>query len=99
MAPDDGPVTKADLNVAIRSIQTLIENELRHQTQDIAELKNWRSEFMAEGGPWRSMDKRVSTLEYLARSVKVVIVILSPIAVWAIIEIIKAVMAWIQSGP
>jgi hypothetical protein len=99
MAPDDGPVTKADLNNAIKSIQILIENELRHQTEDITELKDWRNQFMAEGGPWRSMDKRVSALEYLARSIKWVIGILTPIAIWATWEIIRAAAAWIQGGP
>lgn len=99
MAPDDGPVTKADLNNAIQSIQRLIENELKHQTEDIAELKDWRNRFMAEEGPWRSMDSRVNALEYLARSIKWVIGILTPIAIWATIEIIRAAVTWIQGGP
>jgi len=100
MAPDDGPVTKADLNNAIQSIQKLIENELKHQTEDIVELKDWRNQFfMSEAGPWRSMDKRVSALEYLARSIKWVIAALTPIAVWAMIEMIKAAVTWLQGGP
>lgn len=99
MAPDNEPVTKADLNAATEGIRRLIENELKHQTEDIAELKDWRNQFMAEGGPWRSMDSRVNALEYLARSVKWVIAALTPIAIWAITEMIRATVAWIQGGP
>ena len=99
MTPDDGPVTKADLRDAITTIQTTIENELRHQTEDIAEVKGWRNEFMAEGGPWRSMNDRVSALEYLARTVKWVIAVLTPIAIWAVTEMIKAAVIWIESSP
>lgn len=99
MPPDDGPVTKADLNDAIKSIQTIIENELRHQAEDTAELKIWRDQFMVEGGPWRSMNDRVSALEYLARTVKWIIAVLTPIAIWAIIEMIKAAVIWMESSP
>jgi hypothetical protein len=99
MAPNDKPVTKADLNAAIQSIQRLIENELKHQTEDVAELKGWRDGFVAEDGPWRSMDNRVRALEYLARSIKWVIAILTPIAIWAIMEMIKAAVIWMQSNP
>jgi len=96
MAPDNGPVTKADLDAATSSIRELIENELRHQAQDIAEVREWRDRFTAEDGPWRMMDKRVSALEYLARSIKWIVAALTPIAAWAIMEIIKAGIAWIQ---
>ena len=76
-----------------------MENELKHHAEDIKDLKDWRDQFVAEGGPWRSIDKRVSALEYLAKSVKVVIATLTPIALWAIMEMIKAAVAWARGGP
>ena len=58
MPPDDGPVTRADLKDAISSIERLIQNELGHQAEDIGEMRDWRDQFMAEGGPWRALNRR-----------------------------------------
>lgn len=99
---DDGPVTKADLNTIkaeVTALADLIKNELAHIKEDVAANTVWRQEFMKEDGPWRSVDRRVSALEYLARSIKVIGVTLTPIALWAIMEIIEATVAWIQGGP
>lgn len=93
------PVTKADLDAAIKVLRDLIENEMMHQANDIAEGKAWRVQFMAEGGPWRTMDKRVSNLEYLARNIKWVIAALTPIALWTIQEMGKALVAWLRGSP
>ena len=82
----------------LKALRQLMENELKHHAEDIKDLKGWRDQFVAEGGPWRSIDKRVSALEYLAKSVKVVIATLTPIALWAIMEMIKAAVAWARGG-
>ena len=99
MASSNGPVTKADLAATEKRIKEFLGNELRHRDDDITDFKAWRDEFVAEGGPWRSMDRRVTALEYLAKSIKWVIAALTPIALWAIMEIIKAAVAWARGGP
>jgi len=106
MSPSKELVTRTDIDVIsgeLKALRQLMENELSHQAEDIKDLKDWRNEFMAEGGPWRSMDKRVSAIEYLTKGVKWVFAALTPIAVWATIEIIKAALAWaavwVRGGP
>ena len=105
MPPNKDPITKTDLDVIgseLRSLRRLMENELRHHAEDIKDLRDWRDQFVAEGGPWRAVDDRVKALEYLARTVKwavgAMITATTPIAVWAAIEIIKAIGAAL-SGP
>ena len=101
MPPDKEAITKTDLDVIggeLKLLRQLMENELRHHAEDISGLRDWRDQFVAEGGPWRAMDKRVGDLEYLARAAKWVAGILAPIAVWASIEIVKALITWAQQG-
>ena len=110
MPPDNGPVTKADLNAAIESIERLIENELKHQADDIGELQTWRDDFMAEGGPWRSMDKRVINVEHFAEDIKgtidrmsklfysVLTVVITSLVLW-IITMWPKLVALLQGGP
>ena len=70
MPPNNGPVTKADLAAAEQRIKEFLGNELRHRDNDIADFKGWRKEFMAEAGPWRSIDRRVMDLEHFAEDIK-----------------------------
>jgi hypothetical protein len=89
MAPDNGPVTKDDLRQAIADIKGLILNEIRHVKEDTNANTQWRTEFMAEEGPWRKIHYRVEKLERLAWLFVGVAAFLSPVVIWAIIEIIK----------
>ena len=100
--PNKDPITKTDLDVIggeLKALRQLMENELKHHAEDIGELKSWRDQFMAEVGPWRTMDKRVGGLEYLAKGMKWIVGILTPIALWATIEIIKALIVLARGGP
>jgi len=99
---DKGPITKTDLNVVsgqIDSLRQLMENELKHQANDIGDLKDWRDHFTSENGPWRRMDDRVKALEYLARSVKWAVGVMIPIATLATIEIGKMIWTVLRGGP
>lgn len=96
------PITRTDLDVVateIRSLREVMENELRHLRNEVIENTAWRQAFMNEDGPWRKMDNRVTDVEYLARSVKWVVVAISPIATWAAIEIGKMLFVYLQKGP
>lgn len=101
MPPDKTPITRTDLSVVsgeIKLLRQFMENEISHQAEDVKDLKGWRDQFMAESGPWRRMDNRVQDLEYLARSVKWAAGAMMPIALWAVIEIIKAIGAVLHLG-
>ena len=53
MAPDNEPVTKADLNALdtkVQGIHDLLQNELRHLRGDVNENTAWRQEFTKENG-------------------------------------------------
>lgn len=83
---DNEPVTKSDLNALhteMQRIHDLLQNELRHLREDVNENTAWRQEFTKENGPWRRVADSIKVI-------KVFIAFLSPVIIWAIIEIIKA---------
>ena len=113
MPPDKGPITKTDLDVIsseLRSLRLLMENELRHHAEDISGLRDWRDQFMIEGGPWRTMDKRVTDVEHFAGDAKevmdriskliygVLTVVLASLILWIVTTWPKLVML-LQGGP
>jgi hypothetical protein len=86
MPPDNEPVTKADLAIIdgkLDGLKELVENEFRHLREDVNENTAWRQEFTKENGPWRRVADSIKVM-------KVFIAFLSPVVVWAVIEIIKA---------
>lgn len=99
MAPDNEPITKADLNalrVEIKGIRELWDNELRHVKEDTEANTKWRQEFMAEDGPWRKMDQRMQAQETFSeamkkgaeRNSKLLYGVLAALLGWAIIQFI-----------
>ncbi len=82
---DGEPVTKSDLSALhteMQGIHDLLQNELRHLREDVNENTAWRQEFTKENGPWRRVADSIKVI-------KVFIAFLSPVIIWAIIEIIK----------
>ena len=87
----DSPATKHDLKMAVDAIKELFVNELRHLQGDVDGNTQWRQEFIAEDGPWRKLHTRLEKLERLAWLFAGASALLSPVVVWAIIQIFESV--------
>lgn len=101
MPPGKEPVTKTDLDVIggeLKLLRQLMENELGHQGEDIRDIKDWRDQFIAEGGPWRSMNKRVTGVEHFAEDMKGTMDRMSRLFYGVLTAVLASLVLWIATS-